>query len=110
MSNLIQKENYHSYFENFSKVIPNELVEIEVMGLDLGDQIEADFVTLKGITYESKNNQLFFYLADNLEHIIKNPVEIYVDNDEIGIKEIAIKCGQGHLHLIKLKHAVELKN
>ena len=39
---------------------------------------------------------------------IKNPVEVYVDEGEFGVDEIAIKCAHGHLHLVKFKHAVPL--
>ena len=74
--------------------------------LKIGDQIEADYVSLIGMTYEPKEDVLYLYLGDELEDSIKNPVEVYVDEGEFGVDEIAIKCAQGHLHLIKFKHAV----
>jgi uncharacterized protein YuzE len=109
MSELIKKQNYHVYFDDLSKFFENDLVEIEVMGLKLGDQIEADYITLNGMTYEPKEDILFLYLADELEHTIRKPVEIYVDESEFGVDKIAIKCAQGHLHLVTFKHAVPLK-
>ncbi len=109
MSELIKKQNYHTYFDALSKFFEDDLVEIEVMGLKLGDQIEADYVTLNGMTYESKEDILYLYLGDELEHTIRNPVEVYVDEGEFGVDEIAIKCAHGHLHLVKFKHAEPLK-
>ena len=106
MSELIKKEDYHVYFDDLSKFFEDDLVQIEVVGLKLGDQIEADYVTLNGMTYEPKEDILFLYLGDELEHTIRNPVEIYIDEGEFGVDEIAIKCAHGHLHLVNFKHAV----
>lgn len=110
MSTLIKKEDYHVYFDDLSKFFEDDLVEVEVIGLKIGDQVESDYVTLNGITYEDKEDNLFFYLGDELEHVVRNPVEIYVDEGEFGVDEIAIKCAHGHLHLVKFKHAVPFKN
>jgi len=108
MSKLIKKENYHVYFDDLSKFFEDDLVQIEVAGLKIGDQIEADYVTLTGLTYEPKEDILYLYLGDGLENSIKNPLEIYVDEGEFGVDQIAVKCAQGHLHLVKFKHAVPL--
>ncbi len=48
--NNIAKQDLQHYFDHFSSVIPTQLVEIEVAGLDIGDQIEAEWIPLTGIS------------------------------------------------------------
>ena len=109
MSELIKKQDYHTYFDDISKFFEDDLVEIKVIGLKLGDQVEADYIALKGITYENKADEIYLYLDDGLEHVIRNPVDVYVDEGEFGLNEIVIKCAHGHLHLVKFKHAIAVK-
>ena len=108
MTNIIVKEDLQHYFDHFSSVIPTQLVEIEVAGLEIGDQIAAEWVALEGITYDSKDDVIVVDLADKFQHIIKNPQQVAVEEDNEGIHSIEIKCGEGHLHLLKLKNAVPL--
>jgi hypothetical protein len=55
---------------------------IEVTGLGLGDQIEADFIPLVGLSYDPKNDVLAV-TAEGLEHLISHP------NRSISIKRWA---------------------
>ncbi len=108
MANLIAKEDLQHYFDHFSSVIPTQLVEIEVAGLDIGDQIAAEWVALEGISYDSKDDIIVVDLADEYQHTIKNPQQVAVEEDNDGIHSIEIKCGEGHLHILKLKNAMPL--
>lgn len=100
----ITKENLKDYFDHFSMIMPTELVEIEVAALDLGDQIEAEWTPMTGISYDPKDDIVVVDLDNgNLQHTIRSPQEVVVDEDDNGIRSITIKCGEGHLHVLHLK-------
>jgi len=104
----IAQADLQHYFDNFSSITPAQLVEIEVAGLDIGDQIEAEWVALKGITYDPQDDQIIVNLADQLQSAISGPQEVYVTEDDNGIHAIEITCSKGHKHIIKLKNPLLL--
>ena len=100
----IEKDRLKDYFDHFSMIMPAELIEIEVAGLDLGDQVEADWVPLSGISYDPKNDVVVVDLNDGqVQHSIRAPVEVEVEEEDEGIRSIGIRCGEGHLHVLRLK-------
>ncbi|RMG38784.1 MAG: hypothetical protein D6720_00600 [Gammaproteobacteria bacterium] len=100
----IATEHLKDYFDHFSMIMPTELVEVEVAGLDLGDQIEAEWAPLTGISYDPKDDVVVVELDDGkVQHSIRSPQEVVVDEGEDGVHSISIKCGEGHLHLLRLK-------
>lgn len=100
----IAKEHLKDYFDHFSMIMPTELVEIEVAGLDLGDQIEAEWAPMTGISYDPKDDIVVVELEDGkVQHTIRSPQEVVVDEGDEGIRSISIKCGEGHLHVLRLK-------
>ena len=103
----ISREQLQDYFDHFSTIMPSELVEIEVAGLELGDQIEAEWVPLKGISYDPGNDRVVV-AVENSEHTVKAPADVVVDEDDNGIRSISIKCGEVHLHVLRLKELRKL--
>jgi len=57
----ITPDRMEAYFDGFSKrflLQDNRTADVEVLGRDLGDQIEGEGVRLIGITYEPKTRAL----------------------------------------------------
>ena len=50
----IEKGNWRAFFDWLSQGLLGARAEIEVASLDLGDQIEAEWLTLLGITYDDE--------------------------------------------------------
>jgi Family of unknown function (DUF5335) len=50
----IDRAEWRSFFDAMSKALVGMRAEIEVASLALGDQIEAEWLPLLGITYDSK--------------------------------------------------------
>ena len=99
----IERNDLKHYFDNLSNVLPASLVEIEVVGLDVGDQVESSGLKLTGVSYDPKDDNLLLNLDDKLEHCIGAPQEVYVDEDASGLHSLEILCGEGHRHIIKFK-------
>ncbi len=100
----IAKDHLKDFFDHFSMIMPTELVEIEVAGLDLGDQIEAEWTPMTGISYDPKDGMVVVMLEDGkVQHTVPAPQEVVVVEDDSGINSITIKDGEGHLHVLRLK-------
>lgn len=80
----LDKGVWHTYFDHFSKLVTGKQAEIEVASLNIGDQIEAEWVPLLGITYDPKND-LVEVLLEGLDHLIRNPRDIYVEQEASGL-------------------------
>ena len=104
----IEKQDLQHYLDHFSSVMPTQLVEIEVTGLELGDQIEAEWLPLTGVSYDPKSDLVAINLDDKLEHNIRKPQAIYVEEDDKGVSSIEITCAEKHKHILKLKDPVAL--
>ena len=98
----LDKKEWETYFDHISTGLEAEEAEIEVMSLALGDQIEAEWLPILGITYEPKTETLEIAL-DGLDHRIAKPREIYVDEQDRGLASIEIVGADGTRQIVKLR-------
>lgn len=103
----LEKKEWKSYFDRFSKsYIRNkrtDYAEIQMLSDEAGMAYETDWVLLKGITYNSKDDSLEIDIED-LGHRIYQPNEIYVDEDgRSGISSLEIVEKNGNKDIIELR-------
>jgi hypothetical protein len=98
----LDNKEWKPFFDGISKVIGAKQVEIEVQSLDLGDQVEARWLPLLGLTYDPKNDLLDVAL-EGLDHMIRNPREIYVDDGGAGLATFAVVDAEGARQIVKLR-------
>jgi hypothetical protein len=103
----IEVEELPSYFDSLSKKLGAELVEIEVAGLGLGDQIEAEWVALLGISYDPKDN-VIAVTTEAVEHLIHAPQTVYVDEEAGDVKSIDMTDKDGNHHIVLFKKPLAL--
>ena len=104
MSSLrtIPKTEWRSFFDRMSQALLGKWAEIEVASMDLGDNIIAEWVPMIGITYDSRDDLLDVAL-DRVDHLIRHPKEILVEEDENGLKSVAVLDGDGTRQIINLR-------
>lgn len=104
MSSLrsIPQSEWQSFFDRISQSLLGKWAEIEVAAMDLGDNILAEWIPMLGVTYESRNDVLDVAL-DRTNHLIRHPKEVVVEEDETGVKSIAILDQEGARQIISLK-------
>ena len=100
----LERNQWHPFFEHVSKVLVGKRAEIEVAALDLGDQVEAEWLPTLGIAYDPKNDVLEIAL-DRVDHLIQKPQEIYIDNGE-GV--LANLHGAGVNQIVQLRDPLML--
>jgi hypothetical protein len=108
---LVDKPRWANFFETITEALQGKRIEIEVAGLDLGDQIAAEHIVLNGVTYDRKDDTLYVYATDSendLDHAIVHPREIVVSSRTGILDRIVVKDADNHLHVITLREALEL--
>ena len=109
MSNLhaVPRSEWRGFFDGMSKALAGKWAEIEVAALELGDQIVVEWIPLHGITYDSKDDALDVSL-ENLNHVIRHPREIVVDEAPGGLASVAVIDGEGARQIVRLKDPLKL--
>lgn len=77
-------------------------VELEVAGLDIGDQIEKEWTLLEGLSYDPKEDGIHIYTSP-LDHFIPAPTEIIASEDGPMVSSILVKDDDGHFQIIKFR-------
>jgi hypothetical protein len=103
----LDKASWHGYFDAISKALTGKRVEIEVQSLALGNQIEADWLPLLGITYEPRTDMLEIVL-EGLDHMIQKPAEIYVERNVTSLSSMEIIDSNGVRQVVRLRDPLML--
>lgn len=104
MSSLrsIPRTEWRSFFDRMSQALLGKWAEIEVASMELGDNIVAEWIPMIGITYDLRDDLLDVAL-DRVNHLIRHPQEIMVEEDEGGLKSVAVLDNEGARQIINLK-------
>ena len=103
----VDKSRWKTFFETLSRALVGKRAEVEVASLDLGDQIEAEWLPLIGIVYDPKDD-LVEVALDNVDHLIRAPREVYVDYHVGGLIGLEVVDAAGTHQIIKLKDPIAL--
>lgn len=104
----IDRSNWAPFLDTVTNSLIGKQAEIEVVSLDLGDQIEAEWTPLIGITYDRKDDLIEIAL-DELDHLVRSPRQLFVDYAVGGIvAAIEIIDGDGNRQIVKFKDPLAL--
>jgi hypothetical protein len=99
----IAESERQEYFKQLTQASHGQEVELEIMGLDIGDQIEKDWVEFEGLTYDPELKVLHLYTA-SLEHQILNPGEIIAAKENDVLKSLLVKDSSGHSQILQFRN------
>jgi hypothetical protein len=103
----LEKSEWRPFFDTMSKILEAKVAEVEVASLDLGDQTQAEWLPLIGITYDPRDDAVEIAL-DGLDHMIRKPHEIYLDDGAAGLTSLEIVDADGVRQIVKLKDQLML--
>jgi hypothetical protein len=103
----LEKTDWRLYFDHVSKTLKGAKAEIEVASLGLGDQVQANWLPLFGLVYDPKDD-LVEVALDGLDHMIRKPREIYVDDEAGSLTSLEIIDGDGNHQIISFKQSLAL--
>jgi Family of unknown function (DUF5335) len=103
----LEKPDWQPYFDHLSKVLEGCQAEIEAASLALGDQVQASWLPLLGLVYDPKDDVVEAAL-DGLDHLIRSPREIYVEEGNGLLANVEIVDADGIRQIVKLKEPLML--
>ena len=65
-SRELKRDDWQKFFDNFSKKHQTTLVNLEVIGKELGDQTEIKWQPLRGISIDIRNNLFFIQTTSTI--------------------------------------------
>lgn len=107
----LSEESWGEFFDSITRSLQGRQVEIEVVGLDLGDQIQAEWLPLNGLTYDPNDDTFYVYIEDNensFDHGIAHPREILVHQGPTGLDHVVVVDGDGRRHIVRFRQPLEL--
>jgi hypothetical protein len=107
MARKLDKPLWQPYFDVMSRALLGKRAEIEVVSLNLGDQIEAEWAPLLGITYDPKDDLLEVALEGH-DHLINKPREIYVEDQELELASVEVIDAEDVRQIIMLRDPLML--
>ncbi len=103
----LEKSEWGPYFDSLSKVLGGAQAEIEIASLELGDQIEANWLPLIGLVYDPKDD-LVEVALEGLDHMIRHPQEIYVDDGAGALASVEIVDGDDNRQIVSFREPLAL--
>ena len=103
----LAKPLWQGYFDRLAAALRATRVEIEVMGLGLGHQVEAEWIPLIGVSYDPKGDVLAV-TTEGVEHLIWHPRQVHVDQEPDWVESIEAIDAEGTHHIILLKESLRL--
>ena len=92
----LPRETWRPYFDELSRTLGTVEATVEVVGRDVGAQIEAERLVLTGITYDDRDDVLVIGLDapgepdEDLERMVEGPRRIMVATSETPPEEMTI--------------------
>ncbi len=98
----IDRGEWRGFCIRASRLLIGKQVEIEIVSLQIGAQLEARGLPFLGITFDPATDILEL-LVGELDHLIQEPRELYVDEQPIGIVSFQIVDSSGFRQIVTLR-------
>lgn len=107
----IRKSEWPEFFDSFSRQHEGWLVTLEILGSDIGAQVEGRELAFEGIVDEwdeVQGNQIVIMMGtrpdDHITHAISRPTEVSLEETEEGADAaLAIKSADGITALVRFR-------
>lgn len=103
----LEKPEWQAFFDHLSKALDAQRAQIEVAGLSLGDQVQAEWLPLYGLVYDPKS-ELVEIVLEGYDHLIHKPREIYVEDEGGQWVCLEIIDADGMKQIVRLKEPLLL--
>jgi hypothetical protein len=101
----LDKPAWGSYADRMSKALLGAPAEVEVASMNFGVQLAAEWIPLLGIVYDPRND-LLAVSFEGLDHMVRHPQDIYVQEDGGQLQSIEVIGKDGARHIIRLRQPI----
>ena len=109
----IPRQQWATFFDGFSRRHQGWLVTVEILGPDIGDQVEARELPLEGITAElrdSGEDEIEIFVGtrpdSHLSHKISAPERVYLKRSDEGADEALEIASRDVAALVRFRSAI----
>lgn len=106
-SRRLARAEWRDYCNRVSKQLAGKEAELEVVGLDLGDHIEARWIPVYGLVYEP-DTDVFEIALKGVDHLIEHPVDVLAEETLRGLVAIEIITAGNDRQILKLREPLQL--
>jgi hypothetical protein len=103
----IDKSKWQEYFDRMSKVLVGKNAELEVDALQIGSQIELEWVPLMGMLYDPQGD-ILAVMVEGLDHMIRHPQTLFVDMTGSALTSLEVVDADQMRHIIRLRDPLML--
>ncbi len=113
----LPKESWASYLEDVTKNLPTSEVVIEVIGEEIGDQVEANWLPFRFLAYDPRDDVFEVAVGGRspeypvvLRHLVHRPVRLWVDEEEGVLPgHLLVEDADGTRTLIRIRRVPALE-
>lgn len=102
----LERDQWATYFDTFSRDFirskRSDYAQIRVLSTEDGAQPETSWLPLIGLTYDAKSD-LLDVSVENMDHLVYQPEEIYVDEEDGVISSLEVVRKDGTKEIIELR-------
>lgn len=104
---VIEKGQWEFFCNRVSRQLEGAQAEIEVASLNIGDQIQAEWVPLLGVSYDPKDD-IVEIAVEGLDHIVREPGALTVQREGPMIASLAVESRAGERHIVRFRQPLSL--
>jgi hypothetical protein len=102
----IKKKHWGPFFDLISEMAKGNWVQLEVVGQEIGVQIERQWVLFEGASYDPTADTVFFHARAH-EHAINHPKDV-INHENGSFRSITIRDEDGQIQIIHFRDPVLL--
>lgn len=103
----LEQPAWQAYFDQITSLLEGKRAEIEVDSMEFGAQIEAEWLTVLGMTYDPKSDVVEI-LLEGLDHLIHKPQTIFVEHDGLVLKSLEVIDADDVRQILKFREPLLL--
>ena len=103
----LEHADWEKFCTRVSRSFVGKQADIEVASLQIGFHLAAHRLPLIGMSYDRKSDVLAL-LVGELEHLIRGPREVYVDEQPLGLVALQIIDADGGRRIVTLREPLML--
>ncbi len=107
MAQKVDKSQWRSILDRASKSLVGKRAAIEIAALNLGHQVEAEWLPLLGVTYDP-GDDIVEVALEGLDHIISAPRGLHLHLARGALTAIEVVDGEGARHILKFNEPLVL--
>jgi hypothetical protein len=103
----VDKSHWQAAADLLSEAIHGQPARLEIASQSLGDQVEAEWTPLRGITYDPKDD-IFEIQLEGIDHLISHPRLFAVREHDDLADSLVVIDGDGAEHILQFRDPLPL--